>query len=137
VGVKRVAESRFQERHGREYTLIFHTSNDMDQRYFCKLQILWEPIFAIMVHPRSIYGPPYSSDRVDVIRRFHGSRGVTLHRDLEVTLLRIQRPYVKDAKNDLLINPTSKHFGITIPNFKVSRCFENVISASGCNQYCG
>jgi hypothetical protein len=67
---------------------------------------------------RSRYGPPYLSDGVEVIRRFHGSRDVTLHCDLEVPLLRIQRSSVKDARYDLLVNPTSKHFGIAIPIFQ-------------------
>ena len=36
MGVKGVAEFGLQERHGGEYTLIFYTSDHMDQRYLCK-----------------------------------------------------------------------------------------------------
>ena len=86
VWVKRVMELGLQKWKGWEYTLIFHTSDHVDQHYFCELQILWEPMWK---HPRSRYGAPYSSDKVDVIRRFHGDMGVILHRDLEVTLLGI------------------------------------------------
>ena len=50
--------------------------------------------------------------------------GVTLHRDLEVPLLRIQGPFVKDARNDLLINPTSKFSGIAIPIFQSVRVLQ-------------
>jgi hypothetical protein len=114
VGVKGVAEFALQESHGQEYLLVFHTSDDMDQRDFCKLQIFWK---TICKDPRGIYGPPYSSDGVEVVRRFHGSRGVTLHCNLEIPLLRIQGPYVKDARYDLLVNPTSQHLGIAIPIF--------------------
>jgi hypothetical protein len=51
---------------------------------------------------------------VDVIRRFHGGMDVILHHDLEVTLLGIQRPSI-EAKNNLLINPSSNHFDIATP----------------------
>ena len=44
VGVKRVAELGLQERHGRVYTLIFHSSDHVDQCDFCELQLLWEPM---------------------------------------------------------------------------------------------
>ena len=115
VVVRRAEEFGLQERHGWEYTLIFHTSHHMDQCYFCELQILWEPMWK---HPKSRYGASYLSEMVVVIRRLHGNMGVTLHRDLEVALLRIQRPSIKDARNDLLINPTSNHYGIAIPIFQ-------------------
>jgi hypothetical protein len=115
VGVKGVAEFALQESHGREYPLVFHTSDDMDQCDFCKLQIFWK---TMCKDPRGKYGPPYSSDGVEVVRRFHGSRGVTLHCNLEIPLLRIQGPSVKDARYDLLVNPTSQHLGIAIPIFQ-------------------
>ena len=69
-------------------------------------------------HRRSRYGAPYSSDRIDVIRRFHDDKGVTFHRDLEVALLRIQRSSIKEARNNLLINPSPNHSDIVIPIFQ-------------------
>jgi hypothetical protein len=44
VWVKRIVKLGLQKGKGQKYMLIFHTSDYVDQQYFCELQLLWEPM---------------------------------------------------------------------------------------------